>query len=186
MTCVVGLETEHGVFIGADSASSNGYTSFSSRVEKVFLKNCGARGEFLIGFTTSFRMGQLLRYKLRVDKHPDDMPDMEYLATIFIDAVRACLKDGGFTEIDKERESGGRFLVGYRGKIYMVDYDFQVNSNACGFYAIGSGAQFALGSLYSTNGLSPRNRIKIALRAASMFTDSVKPPYHIKELKYKS
>lgn len=55
MTCVVGLVDKGTVYIGVDSAAVQGWTRRKSRVAKVF-----HRGPFLIGYTTSFRMGQLL------------------------------------------------------------------------------------------------------------------------------
>ena len=59
--------------------------------EKVF-----RNGDFLMGFTTSFRMGQLLRYKLNPPRrHPDDRV-AKYMVVDFIDAVRECLKAGGW------------------------------------------------------------------------------------------
>lgn len=38
-------------------------------------------------------------------------------------------------------------MVGYKGKIYEVNSDFQVNSSSRGFSAVGSGKYFALGAL---------------------------------------
>ncbi len=57
MTCIVGIETDKGVVIGGDSAGVSGLGLTVRADEKVF-----ARGPFVMGFTSSFRMGQLLRY----------------------------------------------------------------------------------------------------------------------------
>ena len=68
MTCIVGLVHEGVVYIGGDSAGVAGLSLVVRADEKV-LRN----GDFLMGFTTSFRMGQLLRYKLDPPRrHPDD------------------------------------------------------------------------------------------------------------------
>lgn len=174
LTCIVGLETETGIIIGGDSAAANGWDIHASRLKKVF-----KQGEFLIGYTSSFRMGQLLQYKLSVEQQKNEQSDLEYLATTFIDAVRECLKEGGFRTVENEQESGGQFLVGYKGKLYAVDSDFQVNSSVDGFMAVGCGASFALGSMWSNQNLSPKKRVKKALKAAGHFSNGVCGPYRV-------
>ena len=59
MTCIVGLETPNGIMMGCDSAAVGGGNIFTTRLKKVF-----KRGKFLIGYSTSFRMGQVIQYKL--------------------------------------------------------------------------------------------------------------------------
>lgn len=176
MTCIVGLETKNGVIMGGDSGSSNGYDYSATRLKKVF-----KRGKFLIGYTTSFRMGQILQYSLKVEKQKKNQDDLEYLATTFIDAVRKCLKDGGYKKTENDVEEGGTFLVGYKDKIYCVDSDFQVNSSRDGFDAIGCGESFAKGVMFVNSGLSSKKRIKQALKAAAHFSNGVCGPFHIIE-----
>ena len=178
MTCIIGLETPDGVIMGGDSGSSNGYDHSATRLKKVF-----RRGSFLIGYTTSFRMGQILQYNLDVARQTKKQDDLEYLATSFIDAVRDCLKAGGFKKVENEQESGGTFLVGYKGKVYQVNADFQVNSSRDGFSAVGCGEDFAKGAMFCNDTLSPRKRIKKALKAAEHFSNGVYGPYHIIEMK---
>lgn len=73
--------------MGGDSAESGGCNIFRRTDSKVF-----RRGNFLIGGTTSFRMLQLLRYKLEIPTIGNkDM--MEYMCTDFIDAVDSFLKE---------------------------------------------------------------------------------------------
>lgn len=68
MTCIVGLVDQGNVWIGGDSAGVGGYDLMLRADQKVF-----RNGDFLMGFTSSFRMGQLLRYKLSPPKlHSDD------------------------------------------------------------------------------------------------------------------
>ena len=84
MTCVVGLVHQNKVYIGADSAAVHSWTRRQTSLAKVF-----RRGPFLIGYTTSFRMGQLLQHELTVPKQQGD-DDVHYLVTQFIEAVRSC------------------------------------------------------------------------------------------------
>lgn len=179
MTCIVGLETEDGVLMAGDSAAVGDGDRYATRLTKVF-----RRGAFLIGYTTSFRMGQLLQYRLLVEPQDDEQTDLEYMATTFIDAVRACLKEGGFAKVENEQEQGGSFLVGYAGKLYSVASDFQVNSSRDGYLAIGSGEYVALGCIWSNLGqlgdrkASPDAIVISALEAAEHFNNYVYPPYY--------
>jgi len=177
MTCIVGLEAEGKVFIGGDSAAARGWDIFPTRLRKVF-----KREKFLIGYTTSFRMGQLLQCKLTVREREEDEDDLNYLVVGFVEAVRDCLKTGGFTKVKDEKEEGGEFLVGYDGRLYRIESDFQVNSSRNGLMAAGSGEAYALGNLLATGHLAPRKRIVAALRAAARFSNGVCPPFYVEVL----
>ena len=174
MTCIVGLVHEAVVYIGGDSAGVAGLSLVVRADEKVF-----RNGDFLMGFTTSFRMGQLLRYKLYPPRrHPDDRV-AKYMVVDFINAVRECLKSGGYASKGDEVESGGTFLVGYAGHLFTVDSDYQVGIPEDGFAAVGSAQDIARGSLFATQGQEPRSRVLTALRSAERFNAGVREPFHI-------
>lgn len=176
-TCIVGIEEKGTVYIGADSAGISGLDITIRADEKVFIN-----GPFIIGFTSSFRMGQLLRYKFDPPEQTVNVKDdMEYMVTTFIDSVRNLFKNNGFG--DKEATSGGTFLVGYKGNLYTVHNDFQVGKSVLPYSAVGCGADFALGSMFSTKNMLPEKRIKLALEAASAFSAGVAPPFKILKLK---
>ena len=177
MTCVVGLKAKEGVFIGSDSAATEGWNIYASVLQKVFF--CG---KFLIGYTSSFRMGQLLQYKLKLTEQCG-LDDLEYMVTVFADAVRHCLKEGGFAKVENSQETGGDFLVGYRGHLYIVNSDFQVNMSHDGYFAIGCGAHYAMGSMWETEQQNPEVRIINALKAAGHFSNGVCPPYYTEVLR---
>jgi ATP-dependent protease HslVU (ClpYQ) peptidase subunit len=101
------------------------------------------------------------------------------MATRFIDALRECLKTGGWAAKANDREEGGTFLVGVHGRLFAVYDDYQVGKAADGFAAVGCGDQIALGALYATagTGLSPRKRVKTALAAAERFSAGVRGPF---------
>ncbi len=177
MTCIVGVEDGGRVFIGGDSAGvQRGSFSLQIRTDpKVF-----QMGEMVFGFTSSFRMGQLLRFSLKLPRQ-GKKDDYQYLCTDFINSVKKCLKRGGFATVEKGAESGGTFLMGYRGRLYSVYNDYQVGSVACGYNACGCGADYALGSMYATSGVmrDSRKRITMALQAVSQFSAGVAPPFTI-------
>lgn len=173
MTCIVGVAHGGAVIIGGDSAGVAGWSLTVRKDAKVF-----RRGPMAFGFTTSFRMGQILRYSLKVPDHPDGMAEDEYMATRFVDAVRESLKDGGYASKDNEREEGGHFLVGYRGRVFHVGGDYQVGESVHGFAAVGCGEDIALGSLWQSRGYAdPHQRAADALAAAEQFSAGVRGPF---------
>lgn len=174
MTCIVGTTRRGELWIGADSASVAGYNLTRRADGKVF-----QNGNFLIGFTTSFRMGQLLQYRLLPPECKPDQDLYRFMVTDFIDAVRQCLKEGGYATKDKETESGGTFLVGYRNRLFTVEDDYQVNESTDPFAAVGAGASFALGALYSTVGKGIDNDLYLsdALDTAEHFSGAVRRPF---------
>jgi len=176
MTCIVGLEHDNGmVSIGGDSAGVNGSLDIRIRTdEKVFIN-----GPMIFGFTSSFRMGQLLRYSLTIPEQlGSEKDDYKYMCTQFIDAVRKCLKDGGYATVKNGVDEGGFFLVGYRGKLYRVESDFQVGKSLTTFDACGCGESYALGAMAAGDAArSAKERIERALEIALKFSAGVAPPF---------
>lgn len=177
MTCIVGLVERGTVWIGGDRASV---------ADSHYLTHCGMpkvfrRGHFLFGYTSSFRMGQLLQYRLALPDLPTELDFDEFMATAFVDAVRDCLRDGGYTTIDNNKEETGTFLVGVEGRLYRYDDDHQIIRPHCNFDACGSGISVSLGAMHATANLKlkPERRLDLALTAASQFVTSVSPPFDI-------
>lgn len=179
MTCIVGLIDDKGtVWMGGDSAGVEGYYSMMIRADsKVFLN-----GEFAFGFTSSFRMGQLLRFKFTPPPVPEGKDPYAYMVTDFIEAVRLCLRTGGYLKKTDEREEGGRFLVGWRGAIYDIQEDHQVAMSSHRFMSVGSGhdlAKGALSALTAQTNMTPRNILVAALEIAQEFSAAVRGPFEI-------
>jgi ATP-dependent protease HslVU (ClpYQ) peptidase subunit len=172
MTCIVGLVHDNKVIMGADSAAVAGGDIRQSGTAKLFQK-----GPFLIGYTTSFRMGQILHYM--IDFPETDKHDEEYMVTKFIEAVRIKFKELGYSRIDSNEESGGSFLVGVAGKLYEIASDFQVQSFPDGMYAIGCGFAYAQGAMHAREYDNPETRIYAALRAAAYFSNGVCGPFTV-------
>ena len=104
------------------------------------------------------------------------------MVTIFIDAVRKCLKDGGYASKEKDQEWGGAFLVGYKGRLFMIQDNYQVAESVDNFQSVGCGEEIARGALCVTSGMAPELRIKSALEAAERYSAGVRGPFVIKEL----
>jgi ATP-dependent protease HslVU (ClpYQ) peptidase subunit len=174
MTCIIGLEQNGKIFLGGDSASAAGNIVRSTMTEKVFRKD-----PFIIGYTSSFRMGQILHYC--IDFPLNTVYNEEYMVGKFIETLRAQFKNLGFSKIENNEEVGGTFLVGIEGKIWQIDSDFQVNRSKDGLFSVGCGSEFALGALKANEYLLPRERVLSALSISAYFCPWVKPPFIVLE-----
>ncbi len=173
MTCIVGVETPRGVLLGADSISADGWVCFVSDQPKLF-----RIGAYVLGFTSSWRMGDLLRHHLRLPPPPVARVHRHMVVTV-IPAIRACLKEGGFATTKEGAEIGGFFLIGASGHLFQVASDYQVNRSSHGYDVVGVANAIALGALAATDraGLTPRKRLRTALEAAGKHCMGVRGPW---------
>lgn len=176
MTCIVAYKQNKKIYMGGDSAGVAGYNLYIRADEKVFQK-----GNMIFGFTSSFRMGQIIRYSLKIPDHDPRIDDYEYLCTVFIDSLRKCYKNKGYKSTKDGVESGGIFLLGYRENIYKIESDFQVGKTVDPFIACGCGEDFALGAMEILEHINTSNEDKIlnALKTAEKFSAGVRGPFNI-------
>lgn len=190
MTCIVGIRSKGLVVMGADSAvSNNSHTEprldpklFEMKVP--FYENIESRKLFyekmIIGSTGSVRMSQILQTSIGFppEEIKQDFDPYKWMITSFIEEVRSKLKEYGYSTIQNNEESGGTFMVGFYGRLYVVYSDYQVGESARSFAAIGSGDQYALGSLYTTESMDMphERRLLLALKASEQ-NPFVSPPY---------
>jgi ATP-dependent protease HslVU (ClpYQ) peptidase subunit len=181
MTCIAALIDGKKVIMGGDSAGVAGLSLSVRKDRKVFKRKDHGGTIWLFGFTSSFRMGELIQFNLRLPAVKADEKDLyKFMVTKFIPALRSCLKKGGWAKKDKEQEKSGFFLVGLKGRIFHIQSDYQVAESIDPYYAVGCGDDLALGSLYtSQNEPNPKKRIQLALEAAQKFSAGVREPFVI-------
>lgn len=172
MTCIAGIVADDGyVWIGADSASADGWKVRQSLTPKVFNV-----GEVLIGYTVSYRMGQILQAQLELPD-AEDREAFTYIMGRLVDRIRTTLQRHHWgTEKDNKQE-GCALLVGYRGHLFCIGDEYQVTEEADGFDAIGCGGDFALGAMYAASEMAPADRILMGLKAAAHMSGGVMPPF---------
>ena len=175
MTCIVGIAEQGRVYLGGDSAGVSRQELTLRADSKIFRVQ-----DFLIGCTWSFRMSQLLQYRLQPPAYSPKEGVERYLCTHFMDEVRRCFKEGGCARKEHEAEAGGTFLLGFRGRIFTIYSDYQLSESLDGYQAIGTGDEVALGVLYATaqTDMAPKERLALALQAASHHIISVAAPFH--------
>lgn len=181
MTCIVAVRGSDRIVLGGDSAGVSGYNLMSRKDAKVFVN-----GHMAIGFTTSFRFGQVLM-DMKIPKQRAGRDDFQYMRTSFIDAVQSALEQKGALKKESEVKSGGEFITVYRGEIYKISDDFQVEMAAVPYNACGCGEPYAIGALaemgrtgYPTQ--EPREACLRALQIAEQFSGGVRAPFRTIEI----
>lgn len=195
MTCTLEITDGRSVVLGSDSAGVGGHEMRLGAEPKVF-----RAGSYAIGFTTSFRMGQILRYETALPEppprcSPDEME--RFIVTEFIPTVRKSFSDHGFAKTARFTSSGdanvteegqavgGLFLVGVAGQIFEIRQDYHLARPVAPYAAVGAGAAVALGALHALEAvpnLSLRDRATKALEAAEAYCTVVRGPFHFVEL----
>jgi ATP-dependent protease HslVU (ClpYQ) peptidase subunit len=178
MTCIVGIVDKGNVYIGGDSAGASDFDITIRKDPKVFKVD-----DFVFGCTTSYRMIQLIMFSFIPPTRLDDEDIFKYMCTKFITELRKVLTKGGYTKIDNNEESGGTFLVGYCGRLFKIEADFQVCESVNNYNACGCGESYAKGALFAMDkNTKPKDKIVKALEAAVYFNGGVRPPYIIESI----
>jgi hypothetical protein len=184
MTCIAAAIDDREIVIGGDSAGVSGYDLHLYGGAKVFKKD-----GFLFGYSGSFRLGQVIEHSFKAPKREANVSLDTYMATVFVDEVRASLKRGGVKKVENEvEETEGNFIVGHAGRLFIVEQDFAILSIRDNFTAVGCGESAARGALYSerfgggavgSGRGTARQQVKIALLAAQHLSIGVRGPFRI-------
>ena len=186
MTCIIGWIENGDVYMGSDSMISSGYIKYAQNIPKII-----RRGNVLMGLTGRCRNNNLLAHSLVVPRIPEKKEDiMAYMVNEFVYELRECYRKAGFLKKSHEVEkSHSKFLVGIKGLLFEVDFDF----NVMGFdkyHTAGSGEEVALGALSimsrkpfsdcdTVSSMKPEDKVIHALRSAGDISYGVGPPYHV-------
>lgn len=178
MTVIIGIKHGKKVYLAGDSAAV-GDGSWSTIADpKVFKVD----DEMIIGFTGSFRMGQILQYSFTPPARKRNEDAFKYMRTSVVDRLIQVLEEGKSINYEEGKEAYcGNFLIGYRGELYEVQDDFSVLRRALPYAAIGIGEQFALGALHvlfrDKSKIEPQKTILLAMDAVKEFCNGVRAPF---------
>lgn len=152
MTCIVGVSAQGGVVLGGDSCNGqpDQYVRYAVTGSKVFKLTDEEGVPLLVGYTTSWRMGDQLRYRLSVPPIPSNPSKLlSWIKVIFTDAVISAMSKSQWLRKKDERVEGGTFLIGVRGRIFQMGDDFSTIESSSGLSAVGCGYEFALGAMHA-------------------------------------
>lgn len=173
MTCIVGIKHASYVYIGGDSRAVAGLSVANRKDKKVFISH-----DIAYGFTSSYRMGQILQYHTEeiVNNDLQQKDPFGFVVSCLIPHYREILKNHGYANIKENTEIGGTFLIAFDYSLFEICPDFQVAEVRENFVSVGCGANLALGSLDTTEGWitnNPRLRIRRAIKTAAKFSVGV-------------
>jgi len=188
MTCIVALIDGNKVYMGGDSAASDDKSGLIlQRTDPKVFKV----GQYGIGFTDSFRMGQVLQYNWKPPVYTPTRNNSnldKFMRTKFVDSVKEAFQENGYGKFGagtEEGDEGGIFVIAVAGtgRIFTMESDFHIGEADVQYMAEGSGQQLALGSLFTSSNIkTPRKRVRMALEAAAKFIMSVRGPFTIIEV----
>lgn len=172
MTCIIGLKHGNSIYIAGDSGASTAWDMRPTSVPKVFIS-----GSFIIGYSTSFRVGQLLQYQFSPPEKLTSQTDEQYMVVSVVEHMRHILRDGGAITTENGKEIGAFVLIGYGGNLYKIQSDYSCMMYPSEFDAIGSGEDFALAAMEALENLEPEQRLTRSLEITAKYSNYVSAPF---------
>ena len=165
MTCIVGIAHEDIVYIGGERAAADEVSVVPLAVPKVCKK-----GDWVYGYAGTFGIGQLMDM---IKLPPAGEDPYITLRTVVVDKLKESISK---YSRENDKDSDTVWLIGAGGRLFELhhaDYStIEVSTTA-----IGSGANLALGSLYTTQGWkSQEKRINVAINAAITYSPTCLGP----------
>lgn len=178
MTLVVGYTDNNTVYMAADNSINWDNQFLMTTHSKILSLSINSKNpiQFLVGFSGSFRMGQLLEHSFNIPSI-EDTPVYKYMCIYFVPALIKLFEANRFLYEQNNTISGGTLLIGIKGSLFLVQEDFSVIETTNKYAAIGCGETYALGAFnaleYISTSISVESRIKAALTAAATFSPYV-------------
>jgi ATP-dependent protease HslVU (ClpYQ) peptidase subunit len=143
MTCIIAWfdNKEKKVIMAGDKTGSNGWDRDLVKEPKVFKKK-----DFMLGYTSSFRMGQLLKHVWTPPKRTTDETDDHYLYVTVVNSFKELFKENGYGKDEKNAETGV-FLFVYKDRIFEHQADCSILERETNVQSVGCGEVFARGCM---------------------------------------
>ena len=147
MTCVVGVAVPgHGCVLAADSLGLGDAGAFLIETQgKLFTPS----SRLAVGFTRSYREGQIMRYLMEWPPKPQEGTDVtSWIVREVVGKLRETLKEHGALEKgERGADQGAWLILAVRDRVFEIAPDFQVTESAAGYVSLGSGYRYALGAM---------------------------------------
>jgi len=166
MTCIVGLVDNGIVYMGGERSIGDESSILSSPVSKVSI-----RDEWIYGYSGTIGIGQLIDI---INLPRAEGADFRTIKTKIVPALSVAIDNYSREAADHDTQ----WLIGVNGRLYEVSAaDWGVVE--VNYSSIGSGSQYALGSLVTSDYIgttTPQMRIAMALDAAITLSPSCQGP----------
>lgn len=196
MTTILGIQGDGFAVIGVDSRVSEipdeGVTTQIVTLTETNSK-VNSNGRYLIGAAGDVRAINILHHAFKPPECPPNLrgKKLDHFFTVkFIPALMECFEAQKYSQPQNESslhlaEHGSSVIVAINGIIYVVDGDYSWASDMSAIYAIGTGAQYALGAAFTLVGKTKpslgnsRKIVMKSLAAAAKFDPNTGAPFHI-------
>lgn len=196
MTTIIGIQGDGFCVAVADSRISDVEESgLISQIVGLKESNSklGVNGNYVLAAAGDLRAINILHHAF---SPPTVAPNVkgkrldQFVTTKFIPALRECFETQGYASPLNEQsqhiaEHSSTILMAINGQIYIIDGDYSWISDPYGLFAVGTGAQYALGAMYA---MFPKNgKLDVALArkmaiksisVAAKFDPYTGAPYH--------
>ena len=165
MTCIVGIADDGQVYMGAERAASDGGSIVSMLNPKVERRN-----GWIYAYAGTIGIGQLMSF---VSLPPECDDPYVYIRLSIVEDMKKAME--AFSHTPEEHDT--TWLIGKNGRLFELsagDWGLVEIDHA----AIGSGSQYALGSLYTSDN-HPIDRIQTAIDAAIEYSPECRGPVDI-------
>ena len=197
MTTIIGIQGDGFAVIGVDSriASVEDNETVTTQIFTLAETNSkiASNGRYLIGAAGDVRAINILHHAFKPPECPANLKGkkLDHFFTVkFIPALMECFDAQRYSQPQNENslhmaEQGSAIVVSINGMLYVVDGDYSWASDMSGVYAIGTGAQYALGAAFSLIGKTrssigtARTIVIKSLAAAARFDPNTGAPFHI-------
>jgi len=141
MTCIVAFRNkEKNIILAGDKMGSDSFTSMISKVPKVFTND-----DFAIGYTSSFRMGQLLQHVWLPPQRKVDQSTDNYLYSDVTASLRKMFKENGFG--DDDTNEFGNFIMIYEDRILEMQDEMSFLEHETDIVSVGAGCYHATAAM---------------------------------------
>jgi ATP-dependent protease HslVU (ClpYQ) peptidase subunit len=174
MTTIIGVEYANRCVVLGDSRIVGDSKIYSHPDMVKVITN----GNYLVGVAGDVRALQVV---LHTWKPPaflakDRTNIFQFMVNKVAPSLKQLVTDAGLLDSkspDKDFEIN--VIVGLNGNLFEIDSDFAVSRNSDGYYAIGTGGDYALGALYA--GVTPEQAAEVAVindsKTAGPFTTEI-------------
>jgi hypothetical protein len=167
VTTIIAVQDKDGVKFGADSLTTTSRKYNDPRMVKIV-----EQGQYIIagsGLASYCDVAQHI-WKPPTPIRADRADMYHFVISRAIPSLKNCLKDNDLN-FDFEDDDGFDLLLAVGGEVFYIDQSFSVCLDALGIYAIGSGADYAVGAL------SAGASMELALEIASKFDPYTSSPF---------
>lgn len=173
MTCVVGYKYDGKVWLAGDQRGGSIYFCEDHKsLSKVFEVK-----DFIIGYTDSFRMGQILQYSWSPPVKQEGQDDDSYIYRDIVNSLSAVFDSCEFGSKEGVEKRAGKFLLGWKGRLFTVQSNLSILEHD-DFTACGCGENFARGAMHVMSTLTeiwkqPEDFLENAILAAARYSPGV-------------